>query len=145
MPLWYHKRKSFMIRLRRGIYRACEFSSRCSETHMRNYTKILRIYGIISTSKPCFASLWALLYRADARTVILAASQKCPCEQAFVLRGITKLNNVCMFGVELCCIMFNGRWCCYENERTNWYSSNGRIKRNGLNGRQSKNIGAFPI
>ena len=41
--------KAFMIRLRRGIYRACEFSSRCSETHMRNYTKILRIYGIIST------------------------------------------------------------------------------------------------
>ena len=49
MPLWYNKRKAFIIRLRRGIYRACEFSSRCSETHMRNYTKILRIYGIITS------------------------------------------------------------------------------------------------
>ena len=38
---------AFMMRLRREIDRACEFFSHSSETHMRNDTKILRIYGII--------------------------------------------------------------------------------------------------
>ncbi len=35
--------------------------------------------------KSCFASLWALPYRAWAQTVILTASQKCTCKQTFLL------------------------------------------------------------
>ena len=90
MVVWYNKRKSvYYTPPARNLSRVRIFLTLFGNAHAQLYQNPSDLWYNIY-SKPCFASLWALPYRADARTVLLTASQKCPCKQAFLHRGIIK-------------------------------------------------------
>ena len=50
--------------------------------------------GIINAESLAKASLWATPYVCCRTPAILTASQKCPCKQAFLLRGIINAEGL---------------------------------------------------